>query len=439
MSEISEDDHSSFEQYSELKYCETVQDYFADFIYSDLFEGNDACLEKNVLDYPTSSNFWLPSNKSDCVEGPLNGITDSQGIPWGSIALGERFAFREYRLSNYVTTCNSTEWYPSLFPVQSTDSLPSELYEFSRFDRRINCFRVHFQLSYNLAAISKKVLYSVENGISIYDFHSQTHKLLVDLNPFLIQDNYACCLAASDTLGACGTLQGGLLFSFNTENGTQEHVSLGETSVNHVSLLCDSSSSRILASTNDQTIKLFDPCESLRCIQTLNLPWAVNCANINPSGKLILACGDSPYAQLHDPRSRKRVARLSHMDYSVCCAWHPNGNHFATSSQDTSTRIWDARKLGNPVQVLSSKMSAVHNLQFSGDGRILAAAEKADFVQLFKTRDYSTAQTLDFFGEISGISFSPDDDAFYIGIDDPVVGGLLEYRVTLPSIGNLIL
>ena len=51
--------------------------------------------------------------------------------------------------------------------------------------------------------------------------------------------------------------------------------------------------------------------------------------------------------------------------------------------QDSTTRIWDVRYLGSSVATLKAHMGAVRSLRFSPDGSVLAAAEPADFVDLF--------------------------------------------------------
>lgn len=55
-------------------------------------------------------------------------------------------------------------------------------------------------------------------------------------------------------------------------------------------------------------------------------------------------------------------------------------------------------------------------------------AEPADFVHIYDARaDYSKAQEIDLFGEIAGISFSPDTEAFFVAIADRTYGSLLEF------------
>ena len=57
----------------------------------------------------------------------------------------------------------------------------------------------------------------------------------------------------------------------------------------------------------------------------------------------------------------------------------------------------------------------------------MAMAEPADFVRIFDVGSrYNKQQELDFFGEISGMSFSPDTEAFFV-VWDRIYGGLLQY------------
>lgn len=59
----------------------------------------------------------------------------------------------------------------------------------------------------------------------------------------------------------------------------------------------------------------------------------------------------------------------------------------------------------------------------------MAMAEPADFVHLYDTKqDYTKSQEIDLFGEIAGISFSPDTEAFFVGVADRTYGSLLEFN-----------
>lgn len=118
-----------------------------------------------------------------------------------------------------------------------------------------------------------------------------------------------------------------------------------------------------------------------------------------------------------------------HQDYSFASAWHPDGHVFATGNQDKTCRVWDVRNLSSPIAILKGNLGAVRSIRFSSDGQFMAVAEPADFVHVYSTKaDYRRRQEIDFFGEISGVALSPDDESLYIGIWDRTYASLLQYN-----------
>lgn len=82
-----------------------------------------------------------------------------------------------------------------------------------------------------------------------------------------------------------------------------------------------------------------------------------------------------------------------------------------------------------PVAVLKGNMGAVRSVRFSSDGQFLVVAEPADFVHVYSAHvDYKKRQEIDFFGEISGVSLSPDDESLFIGVWDRTYASLLQYN-----------
>lgn len=117
-----------------------------------------------------------------------------------------------------------------------------------------------------------------------------------------------------------------------------------------------------------------------------------------------------------------------HLDYSFASAWNPDGRTFATGNQDKTCRVWDVRNLSQSLAVLRGNLGAIRSIRFTSDGQFMAMAEPADFVHIFDIGSgYSKRQELDFFGEISGMSFSPDTEALFVGVWDRTYGSLLEY------------
>jgi WD40 repeat protein len=118
-----------------------------------------------------------------------------------------------------------------------------------------------------------------------------------------------------------------------------------------------------------------------------------------------------------------------HSDYSFASAWHPGGVVFATGNQDMTCRLWDSRYLGSSLAVLKGRIGAIRSIRFTSDGRFMMMAEPADFVHLLDTKqDYAQSQEIDLFGEVAGVSFSPDSEAAFVGISDRNYGSLVEFN-----------
>ncbi|KAG6470982.1 hypothetical protein ZIOFF_072071 [Zingiber officinale] len=149
----------------------------------------------------------------------------------------------------------------------------------------------------------------------------------------------------------------------------------------------------------------------------------------SPDGKVLVIVGDDPNSMLVDAHTGKTVHTLQgHLDFSFASSWNPDGQTFATGNQDKTCRIWDIRNLSKSVAVLRGNLGAIRSVRFSSDGQFLAMAEPADFVHIYNVGSgYNERQELDFFGEISGMSFSPDTEALFVGVWDRTYGSLLQY------------
>ncbi|KAG2372154.1 hypothetical protein LR48_Vigan05g055300 [Vigna angularis] len=182
------------------------------------------------------------------------------------------------------------------------------------------------------------------------------------------------------------------------------------------------------AANNDSGVRDFD-MEKFQLSNHFRFPWPVNHTSLSPNGKLLLIVGDNPEGMLVDSQNGKTVVTLSgHFDYSFASSWHPDGMTFATGNQDKTCRIWDMRNLSKSVGVLKSNLGAIRSIRYSSDGKYMAVAEPADFVHVYDVKGgYEKEQEIDFFGEISGISFSPDTESLFIGVWDRTYGSLLEY------------
>ncbi|MFS8011358.1 putative transcription factor WD40-like family [Helianthus anomalus] len=66
---------------------------------------------------------------------------------------------------------------------------------------------------------------------------------------------------------------------------------------------------------------------------------------------------------------------------------------------------------------------------FSSDGQFLVVAKATDFVHVCKTKlNYEERQEIDLFGEMAGVSLSPNDETLYIGVSNWIYSSLLQYN-----------
>ncbi|XP_076915492.1 putative WD repeat-containing protein C2A9.03 [Bidens hawaiensis] len=186
---------------------------------------------------------------------------------------------------------------------------------------------------------------------------------------------------------------------------------------------------RCMVSNNTFGIKEYE-MDGYQLVNHFRFSFTVNQTSLSPDRKLIAVVGDRRDALLADATNGMTVASMKgHLDYSFASAWHGDGRIVATGNQDKTCMVWDVRNLANPVSVLKGKIAAVRSLRFSSDGQFLVVAEAADFVNVYNTAlNYEKRQEIDFFGEISGVSLSPDDVSLFIGVWDPNFHSLLLFN-----------
>lgn len=171
---------------------------------------------------------------------------------------------------------------------------------------------------------------------------------------------------------------------------------------------------------------------------------------------MIALVGDTHSVFIVDRRTGQTVLTLEgHLDDCFSIAW--KGHYMATGSQDYTARIWDVRttrwstgsstaspSMASPcepcVAVLPSKMSPIRSVTFdtgTSGGHILAIGESDDYVHCYDLRrlpgeasfsdhQMTERQTLDFFGEVGGVSLF--NDRLYVsigGLDG--LGGIMEF------------
>jgi len=240
-------------------------------------------------------------------------------------------------------------------------------------------------------------------------------------------------MAVKDNLLVAGGFQGELICKFLSQPGVafSTKIAADENAItNAVDIFHNFNGSLlVMTANNDAQVRVFD-AGNFACLSCFSFPWSVNNTSVSPDGKLMAVLGDSAECLVADAESGKVLANLKgHLDYSFASAWHPDGQILATGNQDTTCRLWDIRNLSQSISVLKGRMGAIRAIRFTSDGRFMAMAEAADFVHIFDTQSHhAKAQEIDLFGEIAGISFSPDTEALFVGIADRSYGSLLEFN-----------
>lgn len=240
-------------------------------------------------------------------------------------------------------------------------------------------------------------------------------------------------MAVKDNLMVGGGFQGEIICKYLNQPGVTfcSRITNGENAITNAVDIYRSpnGSTRVMAANNDSHVRIFD-IEKFTLLGCLSFPWSVNNTSVSPDGKLLAILGDSVDCLIADAVSGKTIGTLKgHLDYSFTSAWHPDGRILATGNQDTTCRLWDVRNLSESLAVLKGRMGAIRSIKFTTDGRFMAMAEPADFIHIYDTQtDYSMRQEIDLFGEIAGISFSPDTEALFVGVADRTYGSLLEFN-----------
>lgn len=215
----------------------------------------------------------------------------------------------------------------------------------------------------------------------------------------------------------------------NNFNPITNHVDIN---VNHRSGLPE-----VIFASNDFGLRVLD-CTTEKFVSENRYGFALNCTALSSDGRLRVAVGDTKNVMILNAETGAVLQELDgHEDFGFACAWADNGWHVATGNQDKLVKIWDARMWtdrhgrGKPIKTISSRIAGVRSLNFSplGSGkRLLVAAEQADAVSLIDAETYSTKQSIDFYGEVLGTSFTPDGQELFVGVHDSMRGGLMEFE-----------
>lgn len=371
---------------------------------------------------------------------------DIQGIPWDKLNI-TRADYRLTRLEQYKNYENVPFSGASVDKECKQTEKGGNYYEFFHNTRLVKPTILHFQLRNLVWATSKHDVYLMSN-YSVMHWSSLScnlsevvnfagHVAPTEKHPGSLKEGFTqtqiSTLAVKNNILVAGGFQGEITCKRLDKPGLSfcTRVTHEDNAITNAVDIYDGLSGRIhfMASNNDCGLREYET-EKFQLLNYFRFPWPVNHTSVSPDRKLVAVVGDHSDGLLVDSQNGKAVATVvGHRDYSFASAWHPDGRYFATGNQDKTCRVWDIRNLSSSVAVLKGNMGAVRSIRFSSDGQFMVVVEPADFVHVYSTNaDYKKRQEIDFFGEISGVSLSPDDESLFIGIWDRTYASLLQYN-----------
>nr|GMD57132.1 uncharacterized WD repeat-containing protein C2A9.03-like isoform X1 [Ipomoea batatas] len=430
----------------ELEYM--VDDYYgaSDFDFEDSSDSPGSSSFDDSQDSDLDDDFEVSESKTDTSALEARNGKDIQGIPWERLNY-TRDRYRETRLKRYKNYESLSRSRQELEKEYMVVEKGNSFYDFQFNTRLVKSTIVHFQLRNLLWSTSKHDVYLMQN-YSVMHWSSllkrgkeilnvakplvPTQKSSGSLGQTLSRVQIST-MAVKNNLMVAGGFQGELICKYlnQPEVAFSTKITAEESAITNTVDICNSpnGSIRVMAANNDAIVRVFD-AQNFACLNHFTFPWSVNNTSVSPDGKMLAVLGDNPECLIADAQSGKVINNLKgHLDFSFASAWHPNGQILATGNQDTTCRLWDLRNMSESLAVVKGRMGAIRAINFTSDGRFMAMAEAADFVHILDTRsDYAAGQEIDLFGEIAGISFSPDTEALFIGVADRTYGSLLEFN-----------
>jgi GTPase SAR1 family protein len=142
----------------------------------------------------------------------------------------------------------------------------------------------------------------------------------------------------------------------------------------------------------------------------------------SPNGQVLASSSDDRTIRLWDARTGEHLHTLtghSSLVYSV--AWSPNGQMLASSSDDRTIRLWDART-GEHLHTLTGHSEMVRSVAWSPDGQMLVSGSGDKTTRLWDARTGEHFRTFtDLSDTIFSVIWSPDGKYIASGCADATV------------------
>ncbi|KAF3480845.1 WD repeat protein [Arthroderma uncinatum] len=403
---------------------------------------NNVRISGNEPYHPVSSEAihvlqWARPTKISRPENHQSRTFDIQNIPWQQKLNVDRAAARSVR-DRWYTSYHNLRFQPHGYAVTLRDS--ERYFKAKTMYTKFKASMAHFQLR-NLMSVtaSNTVQYVHRSKVySVTPFYD-LNKCLIDLSDSSSATTFFEPVKISTMKAKHGvTIAGGFCgeYAYRAEVNDYKKIEGRVTKhpngiTNHIDIVKHRTSRnpQAVIASNDESIRILD-CETNKFVASHRFARAINCTDTSPDGRLRVIVGDSADAWVVDSDTGKPVQALTgHRDYGFACAWSPDMLHIATSNQDKTVNIWDAR-MWRILQTMDSDVAGYRSLRFSpvgGGPRTLLMCEPADRIAIVNAQTYETRQVHDFFGEIGGADFTPDGGRIWVANMDSRFGGLMEY------------
>lgn len=394
-------------------------------------------MEKSTVPDPKAQTYCLDKSLFQWHKAKYTGDgmpegLDYQGIQWKTeMRHTSRKMFQLLRHAAYKPYREFKERSVTVYPLKHIKE-GEPYYTFERFYKLQDLWKGHFQLKHNIIApTNSDVLFPYSTGFNHYSLSGLAEKrfsIETDLNPVSIdyRNNVVALSGYHGNLTIYDMKKEKLLCSKNvSDNGTIN---------NTVAFFKQKGSSdmKLCCGGNDRIIQVFDLEKGIKPISKFAMDSPINYLKPSPDNNLVLALSDQEQVDIVDIRTKDVVIEFhGHEDYGFSGDWHPDGHYVATGNQDSTCRIWDLRKPNREVKILMSQVGNASSVKYSPTGAHLAVGENIDFVEIYNVdKHYEEMQVIDFFGELSGLTFDEEHgENLFIGVMLVKHNGIFEYNL----------
>lgn len=382
---------------------------------------------------------WKPPRQVFRPQSYKDDFYDIQQIPWMKTLKAKRSDARALRDAWYTSYHNL-----DYSPVSTAKRLPSEESYF-REKAMYTSNKVsieHFQLR-NLTSVPayNTVYFASQSKVFSWMPAHADAECLIDLTRPDPESGLRGPVKISTMKSAHGvTIAGGFCGEYALRAvGTEGSGGLGLVTpdyndgiTNHVDIIRSRTarSPMCVFASNDRHLRVLD-CETNMFLSDQELSRPINCTATSPDCRLRVVIGDSPDAWVVEADTGRPVHPLrGHRDFGFACAWSPDMRHVATSNQDKTVIIWDARTW-RILETIDSDVAGYRSLHFSpvgGGPRTLLCCEPADRISIIDAQLFQSRQVHDFFGEIGGADYAPDGSEIWVANADPHFGGFMQFE-----------